>query len=535
MKPLWRLEDIIDLEYLLLRDENLLEEEGQEALGQRDRDIYLQQIAQEGEGQEELPPTILLLRWLRARQQQEAEQANGIILPGRFWSELYQLSWWGLFLFGLLSGAGLAFSFLAYSGAEPVNVTVYLGLFVGTQFLLLGLMGVLSLLRLVQRRGLRESLLYNVLIGLMVRGMLMLNRFAGSKMSGRQRLRASSVKGVVLEKTRSHGALFLWPVLGLLQMMAIGFNLGVLGATVLKVISSDIAFGWQSTLQISQQMVFKLVLWIALPWSWVIPTTLAYPNLEHIEGSKMVLKEGIYHLATEDLVSWWPFLCLAVLCYGLLPRLLLLVFCLAGERYSLARQQFTGAAYGQLIRRLTSPLLSTQAPIPEHISQPGNLELPPREVYPSRLATSEGQRGLRTAVTLIPDELYGQCPLEALQVLVRERLGMMTSKTIRIGATDADDGVVVNLLGEQNRTEKIENIILLQEAWLPPIGEFFSLIMRLRGRLGATVPIFVALVGKPDVASIFTPAEQGDITIWRARIRAMGEPDLQALELVVAS
>ena len=35
----------------------------------------------------------------------------------------------------------------------------------------------------------------------------------------------------------------------------------------------------------------------------------------------MVLKEGIYHLTTPDLVSWWPFLLLAVCFYGFLPRI----------------------------------------------------------------------------------------------------------------------------------------------------------------------------------------------------------------------
>lgn len=53
-------------------------------------------------------------------------------------------------LLGLTSGAGLAFSFLGYSGAEPVNVSVYLEIFLGLQILS---------------------------IGLMVRGMLRLNRY----------------------------------------------------------------------------------------------------------------------------------------------------------------------------------------------------------------------------------------------------------------------------------------------------------------------------------------------------------------------
>ena len=40
-----------------------------------------------------------------------------------------------------------------------------------------------------------------------------------------------------------------------------------------------------------------------MPWAWLLPADLAYPSLAQVEGSHMVLKEGIYHLATGDLVA----------------------------------------------------------------------------------------------------------------------------------------------------------------------------------------------------------------------------------------
>lgn len=110
MKPLWHIADRIDFEYLLLRDDILMEENGQDALKHRDRDIYLQKIGSAAEGQGELTQSFLLHRWLKVGQQQEAEQTKGIVLPGRVWSELYRISWLVLLLLGLTSGAGLAFS-----------------------------------------------------------------------------------------------------------------------------------------------------------------------------------------------------------------------------------------------------------------------------------------------------------------------------------------------------------------------------------------------------------------------------------------
>ena len=97
----------------------------------------------------------------------------------------------------------------------------------------------------------------------------------------------------------------------------IGFNLGVLGATLSKVVFSDMAFAWQSTLQLSPELLAELVRWVALPWSWIVPQ--AYPTLSQIQGSQMVLKEGIAHLSSANLTAWWPFLCCSVAVYGLLP------------------------------------------------------------------------------------------------------------------------------------------------------------------------------------------------------------------------
>lgn len=535
MKPLWRIADLIDFEYLLLRDEGLMEENGQDALKHRDRDIYLQKIEPAAEKQGKLTQSFLLHRWLKVRQQQEAEQTDGIDLPGRYWSELYMISWVVLLLLGLISGASMAFSFLGYSGTEPVNVSMYLAIFVGLQILLIALLGAASLYRLLWRLNLRSSVLYNLLSGLMVRGMLRLNGYVGKKLTGQHRLQISAAQGLIRNKLQSHGSCFLWPIFTLLQVLAIGFNTGVLGVTLLKVISADIAFGWQSTLQVSQQFVFTLVKAIALPWSWFIPGYIAYPNLAHIEGSQMILKEGIYRLATEALVSWWPFLCLAVLFYGLLPRMVLLFVGLSSQRHCMSRLQFKGAACGQLLRRMTTPLVSSQAPIPDHSAQPLAHGLPQSaESGESRIVGPGGQGGLQTAIALIPDELYEQCSLHTLQALMQKRLGVTVQETLRTGEAYQDEQIVLDKIEERNSTSNIENIILLQEAWQPPILEFLFFLKGLRSRMGTDVPLIVALVGKPATDTIFTEIKKEDMKIWRQKIMAMGEPDVQVLELVAS-
>lgn len=535
MRFLWSIADLIDFEWLLLRDEDLIEEKGPESLKSRDREIYLQKIAPVIDGQGDQSPSVLFHKWLKVRQHQEAEKTDGIFLPGRIWSELYKICWWTLLLLGLTTGAGISFSFLSYSGTQPVNVSMYLAIFVGLQILMLGLLGAAFLYRLLWRLDLRSSVLYTLLSGLMLRGILWLSKYVGKKLTGQQRLQIAAAQGLMRKKIQTHGTCFHWPAFTLLQVFAIGFNSGVLGATLLKVISADIAFGWQSTLQVSSQFVFTLVKAIAIPWSWFIPGNYAYPSLEHIEGSQMILKDGIYHLATEALISWWPFLCLAVLFYGLLPRMLLLLFSLSLQRRNMARLQFKGAVCGRLLQRMTTPQISSQAPNADRSSQPLAEGLPEfAESNQSLGVDLDDQGSLGTALALIPDELFEQCPLDKLQTLTKNRLGMTVQEILRTGETYQNDQAVFDQIEGKNRTSTLQNIVILQEAWQPPIVEFFYFLKRLYSKLGANIDLFVVLVGKPTPETIFTPPKKEDMKIWRQKITAMGEPGIQVLELVVS-
>jgi hypothetical protein len=180
------------------------------------------------------------------------------------------------------------------------------------------------------------------------------------KLSADRRLRAEHAVGAIIGKSRTYGLLFFLPVFILTQLLAMGFNLGLLAATLFKVVTSDIAFGWQSTIQLSPTAVHSLARAIAAPWSWALEGDAAFPSLAQIEGSRIILKEGIYHLSTPDLVSWWPFLCLAVLVYGLLPRLLLFLGAIAVQRRFLGSLDFRQGACEQLLMRMTTPLVSTR-------------------------------------------------------------------------------------------------------------------------------------------------------------------------------
>lgn len=171
MKTRWHLPDILDLEYFLHRDEAQIgDPDTAKAMAQRDRGIYLAHIQPKMPGEEPRSRRFILKSWLSQRRFEERtalpEEAP---LPGEIYREIYRLLWWLFALFGVLSGAGLASSFLIYQGTEPLNVAYYFGGLILSQFLLMLLLVLIISVRLVNRSFTANSVLYSLISRLLVR------------------------------------------------------------------------------------------------------------------------------------------------------------------------------------------------------------------------------------------------------------------------------------------------------------------------------------------------------------------------------
>ena len=77
-----------------------------------------------------------------------------------------------------------------------------------------------------------------------------------------------------------------------------------------------------------------------------------------------------------------------------------------------------------------------------------------------------------------------------------------------------------------------EDILLLQEAWQPPIQELLSFLRKLREIVGEQPAIIVALVGKPGSDTLLTPVRKLNLQIWQQKLTTLGDPGLQLVELV---
>uniref|UniRef100_UPI0040566422 DUF2868 domain-containing protein n=1 Tax=Candidatus Electrothrix sp. TaxID=2170559 RepID=UPI0040566422 len=549
MKKKWTITDLIDLEFFLSQDEG----EDLEKLAARDRKIYsdLPSAIQE----EKSSPSVLLRSWLSSRQKALSKATGETALPGQTWKEVLCFFFGAALLSGLFSGGGLAFSFLSYSGKEPVNVAAYFAVFVLAQVLLFLILACSALFRRLQGSSLVESsLLYRLLrylfTGLLHKVMTGIQKRASRKISGETRLKWSNYTNSFKQIRLRYGLLFLRPFFLIVQIFGVSFNVGVLAATLFKVIGADLAFGWQSTLQVTPASVSTLVHWVALPWSW-LPNTFI-PDLSQIEGSRLVLKDGIYHLANADLTSWWPFLCLSVLCYGLLPRLCLLLIVKIQQYRNLTRLDFQQGCFRPILHRMQTPQVSTAARLASKAPQTIQPASPKADVGnsfnsednsantgPEQATPHEGIKQsadthapLPPIIALIPEELLPECTFTDLQQQVRSRLSYMPLQLFPFWTLEHDEDEELAALHTVMEQEKSKDVLVLLEAWQPPIEELFSWLKLLRQSLGPDALIFLALIGKPHPETILTPVQPQHLQTWQLKTTTLNDPGLQLIELV---
>jgi len=334
-----------------------------------------------------------------------------------------------------------------------------------------------------------------------------------------QQARIVSLYGLMGRQNALYGSIFLWPVFILAQAFMVFFNIGLILAALLKLSITDLAFGWQSTLQPDPAEVHNIIQIISTPWSW-LPS--ASPTIEQIEGSKIILKEGMAHLATTDLVSWWPFLCFALLFYGLLPRLLLLLFGIRQQIRAVNRIDFSSSDCDRLIQKMQTPVMNAEGR--SYVTQ----QAPPPEMLPeSKIPAGElnTRDALGKAIVLVPEDIDDWCADNDLEERIADVLGLDVLVRIRCEMTPARDMIEIkNILAENVGSTATTRLIFLQEAWQPPIREIITWIRNLRQTAGKNMGIIVGLVGKPSHGLTFTSPDDTDRVIWEQAINRLADP-----------
>jgi hypothetical protein len=212
-----------------------------------------------------------------------------------------------------------------------VNVSLFLAILIGGQWLLL-LLGLVAWLARGRARG-----GLGVVQGLVGR---LARKFAGSG--------ESPWWGRLAHEGGPGREVLLWRTAHTVQAGGVAFNLGILVGLAGLVLLRHVGFFWETTTDAAMAGILETnTRFLGAPWSaW---TRGFVPDAEVIARSRWTPGSTLGPGPAE----WWRFLLMTTLVWGLLPRVLLWLAAWRAERRALARLDFQSRPHRILWRELT--------------------------------------------------------------------------------------------------------------------------------------------------------------------------------------
>lgn len=415
---------------------------------------------------------------------------------------------------GLILGIAAAAGMLVYDGRNPVNVFHMLGLFVGVQWLLL----LLTLVAFVPARWTAHLpgfipvvALQNVVTALSPGR---LQGFASRWFTDEQR----EAWAQTLAAGRTHQQLFgnvhRWLVLDTAQSIAVAFNLGAVGATLLTIVLQDVAFVWSTTLQMDAATFHRITSVMSTPWGWFWPD--AVPSLALVEQSRFFrLQQGGFQADAAMLGQWWPFVIASMVVWGLVPRVLMLLLARRGRHRAIADTFLHMPGVTQLEDRLNAALVETRA------VEPQARTAQPDAAIRSASAADSDDNAMTGGCVVIN---WSSVPIEDAHVpaVVARCLGARTAAIHPAGGgrEPADDDALIATLAADPAKPRV---VMLVKSWEPPLGELLDFLQSMREALGRGRAITVIPVG-PTVAGALTAPDESDRSIWSRMLGQIADP-----------
>ena len=396
-----------------------------------------------------------------------------------------------VFILGLVGGMGLIVAVFQYDGSYPINIVTLLALFV----LLQGVLMLLSLALLLPEQGLVSRLLSIVNVGAMISTVM------------QRKFQRHFTKSFTTDNNHSlaHERLYKWMFIRWSQLMGVGFNLGALISGMLLIVFTDLAFGWSSTLVLETGEFRSLIHVLTAPWSqfWVD----AVPADALIEQSRFYRLDSssISQSKAQSLTGWWPFVVACILFYGLLPRLLLLVWASA------------------FLRRATLHLLLKDPSVLALFERMNTPELKLGSVTPAVTVVDLVEEGAPK-----PERISGTVPL----VIWAESAGsenvieyIQSAFGIQVGNI-FDAGGLCSLNDDAHCQASLSasrppGVLITVKAWEPPLNDLLDFLSVLRSKLDASTSIIVAPVGQE-----YSQVQPKQIRIWRHALKGLHDSAL---------
>lgn len=451
--PRWTLADLVDFEALFVRNEDTVDA----AQRRHFLDAIRPRLTTVTDAAERRRVGLRL--WLEQRRADTAAPTTGQV----FAQSLNAAGWTA---FAILTGMGASVAAGLVLGAhQAVHVVIFIALALLLPWLVFAL-GALAYAFGVGRSGLR----------LVIRGALQMADRRGGARASRSAVLAA------LTAARSTRRVLWTEVAVLTQRAAVGFNLGLIVAFVACLLLFDVRFYWEATPHTGVATMLTAFVHVAsLPWGWLWPQ--AVPGIADIEASRLLV--GAAPVSGDG--SWWRFLLLALLTWGLLPRLLLLAWLRHRARRALARLDLQTPRQRALWRGLSAV-------------QRGEVATGPTD---GALVLDVGGHGVTGA---------------ALRGFLLRRLRVNPVQTLPVAVLDEND----EARAQQALAAGPAGVVLLVESRMLSPRQLGALHARLRAALGADVAmtwlVFALHDGQPGAV------EPADMQRWARTIDSLRDP-----------
>ena len=499
---------LFDLEVQIMKDR----ESDPGELRRRDRKIGQQLESQKSRRHD------LFLAWLKR------VQISGQPSPGQLFETGYR--WLGRFLLllGLLSGCGTAASVLSYNGSKPVNVVNFLAVVIGVQLIMIFFFLLNSLPKIIKKYIPGSGEFYNFIRELSyLFGRLMAKIFEHLPLNQLNKLWADLQRLKVKQKL--YHSVEKWLAVSLTQRFGLAFNIGALATCLYLISFSDLAFAWNTTLDISSQTFHQAARTIALPWSVILPEDV--PSLELVEASRYFRLDSEYVSTPNEtsipkavvVGSWWSFLVLSLVCYGLIPRLLIFITAKLKLKRALSRIPLHSADFESLYDRLTRPLFETRAFDQEQILAPVTLSSDSKSRFKLK--------GKNCTVIQWGDFKVDK---NDLTNLIHLRFGWTIEQRMTAGSLDYDQSnlTTIKLIESQKDTDPI---LLLVESWEAPDASITYFLNQLRQATAIDRLMVIGLINN-NAQQEWKPPLLTEWQIWKNKIAELADPYLRVEAMV---
>ena len=447
-------------------------------------------------------------QWLqRLRKRPQADE-----LPGRGWAAGLRWTTGLLVILGALIGWGTASAALAYD-KRPVNVLVFIGIFVVLQLgLLLGMVIVL----LCRGRGGGLGA-FPRLVGALAQSSW-IDRLAGGRLR-----RATAAAGDMHSVRGLYGDIGVWALFRATQWFGVAFNAAALVTCLLTVTFTDLVFSWSTTLDVDPGTVHSIVRFLAAPWSWVPGLAETVPTRELVENSQWVRMENAFvgGGGPDETAPWWRFLVAGLVVYGLIPRLAALGFATWRMRRSLRRASLDHGGYQRLYERLLAGVDASgrawSGPAPGDVR--GDAPSPAATGGSGRERVAEGKGATRAL--LCWGRLGGSG--DRVAALWSSR-GVTPIAVLAVGGADLDaDGVALARL----RADGPPWVTVVMDFDQQPTKEVLGFLRDVREAVGTEACVTVQLVTEPpDGAPLETEGDPEQWSAWDRSLRSLADPYL---------